>query len=57
MNNAVAIVETESGRVHFLYCVNYHTVHYMFSDDDGTTFSKPREITSDADTFAPKNQE
>ncbi|PHQ37004.1 sialidase family protein [Rhodopirellula bahusiensis] len=51
VNNAVAIVDRESGRIHFLYCINYHTVYYMFSDDDAVTFSKPREITSDLETL------
>ncbi|WP_199773758.1 sialidase family protein [Stieleria maiorica] len=47
INNPVAIVDRDSGRIHFLYCINYHACYYMFSDDDGVTFSKPREITSD----------
>jgi sialidase-1 len=50
VNNAVAIVDRETGRVHFLYCINYARCYYMFSDDDGITFSKPREITG---TFEP----
>ncbi|MCA9050393.1 MAG: exo-alpha-sialidase [Planctomycetaceae bacterium] len=49
VNNPVAIVDRDSGRIHFLYCINYHTCHYMFSDDDGATFSVPREITSNVE--------
>ena len=45
VNNPVAIVDRDSGRVHFLYCINYHRCYYMFSDDDGSTFSDPTEIT------------
>jgi sialidase-1 len=50
VNNPVAIVDRDSGRIHFLYCINYHECFYMFSDDDGISFSKPREIT---ETFEP----
>ena len=42
VNNPVAIVDRETGRVHFLYCINYHRCYVMHSDDDGLTFSKPR---------------
>ena len=49
VNNPVAIVDRVTGRIHFLYCINYHRCYYMFSDDDGANFSKPREITSDLD--------
>ncbi len=51
INNAVAIVDRDTGRVHFLYCLNYHQCYYMFSDDDGVTFSEPREITSSFEPF------
>ena len=47
VNNPVAIVDQQTGRVHFLYCINYHQCFYMFSDDEGQTFSKPREITAE----------
>ena len=46
VNNPVAIVDRETGRIHFLYCINYHRVYYMHSDDDGRTFSDPVELTS-----------
>ncbi len=46
VNNAVAIVDRDNGRVHFLYCINYHRCYYMFSDDDGVTFSSPNDITA-----------
>lgn len=48
-NNPCAIVDHESGVVHFLYCVEYARCFYIRSDDDGVTWSKPVEIT---DTFA-----
>lgn len=48
LNNPVAIAD-RGGAVHFLYCVDYYRCFYLRSDDDGTTFSKPVEITS---TFA-----
>ena len=46
VNNPVAIVDRDTGRIHFLYCINYARCFYMFSDDDGLTFSEPREITA-----------
>lgn len=51
VNNAVAIVDRDSDRIHFLYCLNYHQCFYIFSDDDGVTFSKPREITKSFEPF------
>ncbi len=50
VNNPVAIVDRSTGRIHFLYCINYARCYYIFSDDDGVTFSDPQEITS---TFEP----
>lgn len=46
VNNPVAIVDRDTGRIHYLYCINYARCFYMYSDDDGATFSKPTEITS-----------
>ncbi len=51
-NNAVAIVD-RSGAVHFLFCLEYARCFYMRSEDDGATWSKPREITSAFDAFRP----
>lgn len=44
-NNPVAIAEQRSGAVHFLYCAAYARCFYMRSEDDGGTFSPPRDIT------------
>lgn len=47
VNNPVCIVGTD-GRLHFLYCRNYSVgggdVWYRTSDDDGRTWSVPRNI-------------
>jgi sialidase-1 len=51
INNAAAIIDRDSDRIHFLFCRNYHQCFYMFSDDDGATFSEPREITSSFERF------
>ncbi len=53
-NNPVAISDTQTGAVHFLYCLEYMRCFYMRSDDDGLTFSQPVEITSAFDTFRPE---
>ena len=54
INNPVAIADTQSGAVHFLYCVDYARCFYMRSDDDGRTFSKPIEMTAAFEELRPK---
>lgn len=54
VNNPVAIVDQQTGAVHFLYCINYARCFYMRSDDDGLTFSKPVEITASFEAFRSK---
>ncbi|MHA3771255.1 sialidase family protein [Verrucomicrobiota bacterium sgz303538] len=54
VNNPVAIVDRQSGAVHFLYCVDYGRCFHMRSEDDGLTFSKPVEITSAFEKFRPE---
>ncbi|SRR5579875_322398 len=44
-NNPVAIAARD-GTVHFLFCIDYMRVFYMRSDDDGVSFSRPKEITN-----------
>ena len=53
VNNPVAIVDRQTGEVHFLYCLNYARCFYMRSEDDGVTFSKPVEITGAFEAFKP----
>ena len=53
VNNAVAIA-TRAGPVHLLYCVEYMRCFHTRSDDDGVTWSTPREITAAADGFRPR---
>jgi hypothetical protein len=45
VNNPVAIVDHETGTVHFLYCLEYMRCFYIRSDDDGATWTEPIEIT------------
>ena len=52
VNNAVAIA-THAGPVHLLYCVEYMRCFHVRSDDDGVTWSEPREITPVLDAFRP----
>jgi hypothetical protein len=54
VNNPVAIVDHETGAVHFLYCLEYMRCFYLRSDDDGVTWTKPVEITA---AFEPFRQE
>jgi sialidase-1 len=53
VNNPVAIVDRQTGAVHFLYCVEYARCFHLRSDDDGKTFSEPVEITTAFDRFRP----
>lgn len=50
-NNAVPIVDRETGAVHLLFCVEYARAYYMRSDDDGQTFSKPVDISATFERF------
>ena len=53
-NNPIAITDQKSGTVHFLFCLEYMRAFYTRSDDDGTTFSEPVEITSAFNEFRPE---
>jgi sialidase-1 len=44
--NPVVISDRKKGLVHFLFCAEYMRAFYMFSKDDGETFTSPVEITS-----------
>jgi sialidase-1 len=44
-DNPVAIADTQTGAVYMLYQTNYERVYFMESDNDGMSFSAPREIT------------
>ena len=50
----MAIVDRQSGAVHFLYCIEYNRCFYMKSDDGGRTFSEPAEITDAFEAFRPE---
>lgn len=50
VNNPVAVVD-RSGRIHFLYCINYARCYYAYSDDHGQTFAASREITGTFEKF------
>jgi sialidase-1 len=50
-NNPVAIPDSKTGAVHFLFCLEYMRCFYCRSDDDGQTFSKPVEIIPTFDGF------
>ncbi len=51
VNNPVAIVDHETGEIHFLYCLEYMRCFYMRSDDEGVSWSEPVEITKTFETF------
>ncbi len=55
-NNPVAIPDRQKGVVHFVHCMEYMRAFYMRSDDDGQTFSAPREITSAFEPFRSEYQ-
>jgi len=49
-NNPVMIAD-RNGVIHFLFCLEYMRCFYQRSEDDGITWSKPREITSAFEGF------
>jgi len=49
-HNAVAIAD-RNGTVHFLFCFEYMRCFYLRSEDDGVTWSNPKEITSTFQAF------
>lgn len=51
VNNPVAIVDTQTGVIEFLYCVNYARCYSIRSRDDGKTWSEPVEITPSFEPF------
>jgi len=51
-NNPVAIAARD-GVVHFLFCFEYMRCFYQRSEDDGLTWSRPREITGAFEGFRP----
>lgn len=53
-NNPVAMVGKNRGTVHLVFCLEYMRAFHLRSDDDGITWSAPREITSAFDGFRPQ---
>lgn len=53
-NNPVAIVDYETGDIHFLYCLEYMRCFYMKSSDEGATWTEPVEITKTFEAFRPE---
>jgi sialidase-1 len=54
VNNPVAIVDRQTGGLHFLHCIEYVRCYYLRSDDDGKSFSKPVDITPTLEKFRPE---
>ncbi|WP_438481335.1 sialidase family protein [Oleiharenicola lentus] len=54
VDNPTAIVDQETGAVHFLFQKDYAKLFYMRSDDDGKTWSAPVDITGTMDQFKPE---
>lgn len=50
-NNPVAIADPQTGTVHLLFCLEYARCFAMRSEDDGQTFSAPRELTGAFEGF------
>lgn len=52
-NNPVCIAAAD-GTVHLLFCLEYMRCFYSRSDDDGASWSSPREITAAFEAFRSK---
>lgn len=53
ISNFVLIPDRDTGALHALYCHSYARAFAMSSQDDGATFSTPREITATFAAFKP----
>lgn len=53
VNNPVAIA-CRDGTIHLVYCVEYMRCFIVRSDDDGQTWSEPREVTGAFAAFRPR---
>lgn len=51
IGNPCPIVDTDTGRVHLLFTRNNARAFHTSSDDDGVTWSEPREITETLNGF------
>lgn len=51
IGNPCPIVDTETGRVHLLFTRNNTRAFHTSSDDDGVTWSEPRELTDTLNGF------
>ena len=51
VGNAVPIADRDNKTIHFLFCVDYSSVYYCKSEDDGLSFSEPRDITQSFEPF------
>lgn len=51
VNNPIAIVDHDTGAIHFLYCLEYMRCFYMRSDDNGVSWTEPVEITKTFEAF------
>ena len=54
VNNPVAIVDHDTGAVHFLYCLEYMRCFYMRSDDDGLTWTSRARSPTTFDDVSPR---
>lgn len=52
IHNAVMFADKE--RVHMIWHKNYRQAFYMFSDDEGVSWSEPREITGAYEALRPQ---
>lgn len=52
-DNPVPIID-KNGVVHLLYQRGYESAYHIRSEDDGLTWSKPKEITATFNTFKPE---
>ena len=51
IGNPCPIVDRQTGRIHLLFVQDYHQLFSTYSDDDGLTWSTPREHTAILDEW------
>ncbi|CAN0276229.1 unnamed protein product, partial [Chrysoparadoxa australica] len=51
IGNPVPIIDSQSDRIHLFFTKNYHEIYYTYSEDDGSSWSIPKNFSHIIDDF------